>query len=242
MPSIAYNLKVAARTDFAAAILADPQALEQWCALGGLPTDLEAIVADGREAEALNLSQQTAKADGSAATAAVALEFAALQRDYKATMRPLEMIYADLEREKAPNDQLKRLKGIIANEAQIAVRTFEQDGVKKKRAVKMLSHEAVRAEIERDAKALLEFEAIKDRLAARTVSPERLKGLQDRAAALTGKLSDRVGKKNVAKNTTKAERDAVARQSQRWVACFRVFGALAQVNGTVRDMLKPAMR
>jgi len=239
MTSFAYHLKVAARTDTAAAILGNPQTLERWCGLGGLPVDLEAIVADGREAEALNLLQQTAKAGSAAATGDLALEFANVQREYQAVMRPLEMIAADLERENASNEEIKRLEAIIANEAQVAIRSVEKDGAKKKR-VRVQSQEAMRAEIERDSKALLEFEAIRDRLAARKVTTERLQALLSRAAALSGKVSDRVGKKNAAKNTTKAERDAVARQTKRWSVCGRTFRALAEVDGTVRDLLKAA--
>ena len=79
-----FNSEVAGRTSAASKILNTAELLTQFEAVGGLKSDLEAIVAHGKEAEALNQSQGALTRDKSAAAARSQEAFAAVQREYAA--------------------------------------------------------------------------------------------------------------------------------------------------------------
>jgi hypothetical protein len=138
---------------------------------------------------------------------------------------------------------ITRLDGIIANEAQLSVKVYVDDGgEKKRRARKSVSQEALRAEIAKDAAALLELSELETALGERRVDRSRLDALRQSAENLSGLLATRAAKKGAAKAATKAEREAAARQSELWSASYRLLRALANQDERVRSLLSEAAR
>jgi hypothetical protein len=80
--SSSFSKVTAARTRAAEFILNTPELKDAFIAHGGLERDLTGIISTGKAAEAANLGQSVATADGSAASLTVADRFALLQRDY----------------------------------------------------------------------------------------------------------------------------------------------------------------
>jgi hypothetical protein len=104
------------------------------------------------------------------------------------------------------------------------------------------STEALRAEIAKDAKALIASKAAHKALTKRTVSVARLEKLQAGAEELAGKLAERATKKGASRTATAAKSDAVERQSKRWGATYRVLAMVAQADARVAELLKEAAR
>jgi hypothetical protein len=238
-----FNSLVAARTRAATQIVEIADLLDKYQALGGLARDLEAIRQAGLEAEAANLEQSQSKAAGKGAGVEVMTHFAELQKEYAAVMAIVTAVRADLARNNASADLITRLDGIIANEAQLSVKVYVDDGgEKKRRARKSVSQEALRAEIAKDAAALLELSELETALGERRVDRSRLDALRQSAENLSGLLATRAAKKGAAKAATKAEREAAARQSELWSASYRLLRALANQDERVRSLLSEAAR
>ncbi len=232
-----FNSVVAGRTSAASKILNTAELLRQFEESGGLKADLEAIVAHGKEAEALNQSQGAATREKSVATAKTLEAFQSLQREYSAIMDVLVALRAELTNA-GEKDNLKRLNGIIASETETAFTEKDAgDGKTVKKARKSQTQEATRAEIARDAKSLLDFTAIASRLAARRVDATRLQALKTNAEALAGKLADRVATAAERKALTEKEQAAVAAQNLHWTSSRRLLSALAKRDVRALDLV-----
>ncbi len=232
---------VAARTGAALQISNTPDLLAGWVGLGGLAVDLEAIAAAGRDAEAFNHAQGSARTDGKAATAEVIRTFNSLQKEYSLAMAVVRAVRGDFARANADDALLTRLDDIIANTASVTVDIHEQpDGKKSRTTSKALSQEAIRAEIQRDAEALLGFAGVQQALAARKLDATRLQALRDDAKALSGKLGDRSAKKGAAKDATEREREAAATQRDLWGGVYGILSALGRKDARVAVLLKEA--
>jgi hypothetical protein len=234
----AFNRIVAARTRTAHQIRHTSELLQTYLAIGGLEDDLVEIEQYGLAAEAADLAQSQAQAAGGAATLDVQQSFAALQRDYVAVMAIVEAVRGDLVRAKAPASLVAAIKKIIVNEAEVTVDIA--DG--KRRVRRSQAQEALRAEIQKDAMALVELKAAHTALGKRGLSVKRLGQLRDDAMALAGTLGERTAKKGAAKSATQAIKDAVAGQSERWQSAYRLLRSLAQKDERVRLLLTEAAR
>lgn len=234
---------VAARTRAAAQILDNAELRALYESVGGLPEDLEAIRDAGLAVEAHILAQSNAKGAGVAATIDVLQSFALLQKEYVAVMAAVQATRRDLEQASAPQDILTALDRILVNEAQVVVQTVAQpDGTKKRKVSRSESQEALRAEIARDARALLDLGEAQKALARRKVGKARLEKLLDAAQALSGKLASRTTKKGDGKAKTAAKDDAVAEQSAAWSACYRLLALAGQQDARVSALLRDAAR
>ena len=234
-----FNSEVAGRTSAASKILNTAELLTQFEAVGGLKSDLEAIVAHGKEAEALNQSQGALTRDKSAAAARSQEAFAAVQREYAAVMNVVAALHAELTLA-GDKESVQRLKGIMASEAETAFSLKDVDGAQKKKARRLVTQEALRAEIVRDAQSLLDFTAIAPRLAARRVDAARLQALKISAEALTGKVEERVASAAERKAATAKEMAAVSAQSLHWSSVSRLLSAMARNDVRALEVVKIA--
>jgi hypothetical protein len=240
MAKTGFNSVVAARTRAADQILGTADLVDKFEQLGGLQRDLLLIRDAGREAEAANLGQSQAKSGGKVATVDVLSRFADLQREYSAVMAVVNAVCAELVRTGADPDLIVRVKDILRNEAPLTVKTVEIEGEKKRKTTRSKAQEALRAEIAKDAGAILELSPIHPRLAERKVPVERLAALRDAAEELAGLLGSRTAAQGAAKTATQDERDAVARQRDAWGAAYRLLASLAGRDERVRSLLAQA--
>jgi hypothetical protein len=235
----AFNSVVAARTRAAQKLSSTSSLLTKFEALGGLKADLLKIAQHGSEAESLNHAQGVAGANGKIATQATRDAFLTLKKDYAAVMAVVTALKPQFS---AQRDVLTRIDSILKNEAETGFSTEEIAGADGKPATKrtarrVASQEAVRAEIARDASALLAFNEVASALNARKVTKARLTKLQTDAAALSGALSSgalSAGEKKVA---TAQEGAAVNAQHALWVASSRLLYALSKEEPTVAELL-----
>ena len=213
---VTFDSTIAARTRAAAQILATPDLLASYEAKGGTREDLESIRDHGQTAEALNHAQSAAQAQGGAATIHVLTTFVALQREYSAIMAVVQAARHDLAKASVPVIVLSAVDRILLNEAEIAVKTtVDQEGKARKKAVKRVSQEALRAEIVKDARALQHLSSIHPALEKRKVDGPRLAKLVTVAESLSGKLAERAAAKGAQKIATTAMHDAVGRPRER---------------------------
>ena len=242
MPTlITFDSTIAARTRAAAQILATPDLLAAYVAKGGTPEDLESIRAHGETAEALSQAQSAAQAQGGAATLGVLSSFVLLQKEYVAIMAVVQAVRHDLEKASAPASVKSAVDRILVNEAETAFRTvIGKDGTSKKASVKKASQEALRAEIAKDGRALLDLAPIQALLGKRKVKPARLAKLVADAEALSGKLAARASAKGAQKDATTAMHEAVSEQKQVWRACYRLLAATGSEDTRVAQLLKEA--
>lgn len=239
--SNAYSATVASRTRAAQAILDNPDQLAAWEASGGLKEDLEEIVLTGLAAEAANLGQSITAGEGVGATKSALLMFENLRNDYVKVMNVAQAVRGDLVRGGARPELVASIDQIIKNEVPVRiVPTKTVNGTASKKAVRSQSYEAIRAEIQKDAGA---FRALKEAAAAferRKVNDERLAALEKAAAALSGKLGEKVTKKGAAKAATAAEHAAVKEQRAIWSASYRLLAQLGRSDARVALLLKDA--
>ena len=240
---ITFDSTIAARTRAAAQILSTPELFASYEAKGGIKEDLESIRDHGQKAEALSQAQSAAQATGSAATLYVLGNFVGLQKEYTAVMAVLQAARLDLEKAKAPIEVMSAVDRILVNEAEVAIRTVAlPEGKSKKTAVARVSQEALRAEIAKDARALLDLTAIHPVLERRKVDAPRLSAMIAVAESLSGKLAERATAKGAQKLATTAMHDAVAEQKQVWGACYRLLAAVGGEDARVGQLLKEAAR
>lgn len=239
----AYTATVASRTRLAQSILDNPELLADWEAGGGLKEDLEEIVSTGLAAEAANLGQSITAGEGVGATKSALLMFENLRNDYVKVMNVVQAVRSDLVRGGAGPEVVAGIDQIIKNEVPVRiVATKTAAGTVSKKATRTQSFEAIRAEIQKDAGAL---RALKEAAAAferRKVNDERLAALEKAAAALSGKLGEKVTKKGAAKAATAAEHAAVAAQKQAWASSYRLLADLGRADARVALLLKDAAR
>lgn len=236
----AYNPTVAARTRLAEFIKNNPELLAEFEALGGLVADLDVIIAQGHGAKLANAGQSVATGEQAGAVADTEGAFATLQREYKKVMAVVRVVHDDLEDGGAPAEVLEPIARIIADETAVHIKTVPGEGDRRvKKALKSESQEAIRAEIEKDAGALLGNAHLADGLATRKVSVDRLTKLRDDASALSGRLATRTSKKGERQAATAVENAAVKAQSRKWGSVQRLIAAIddarveAQLSATV---------
>jgi len=158
-------------------------------------------------------------------------------------MAAVQACRRDLQREGAAQEVLTEVERILVNEAQIVILTVAQgDGSKKRKAARSASQEALRAEIARDAKALVELGDAHKALAKRKVTKARLVALAEAADALSGKLAERTAKKGDGKAKTLAKAGAIAEQTGAWGACYRLLALAGQKDERIAALLKEAVR
>lgn len=236
-----FDARVAARSRAALEILGNKELMALYQGAGGLKDDLDAIVAAGRKAEALSHARSGQKALSETATLDVLSAFASLQQEYAAIMAIVQAVRFDLRRDGAALETQQALEAILKNEAPVLYRpAVGDDGKAKRRAVQSASQEALRAEIHKDAVALLALSAAHAALKKRGVSPARLTALRDGAAALSSQLSSRATQKGASQAATAAIRAAVAEQKAVWAACYRILDSAGQKDSRIRQLLKDA--
>ncbi len=240
--SLTFNKTVAGRTRAAEYILGNQELRTMFEARGGLASDLESIIQAGRRAEVLFQLRGNVKAGGNATTVEVLQTFADMQREYVAIMAVLQAVKLDLERAATAPDTLSVVKKILQNEVPVVFRTVEVAETKKRVAVRSKSQEAVRAEIRKDAAAMLEVPGILQALATRKVPATRIKALCDAADGLAGKLADRAAARGAGKTASKEIADAVREQRQIWGACYRILALVGEADPRVRSLLSEAKR
>jgi hypothetical protein len=244
--SNAFNATVAARTRAARHIQESPDLLALYKANGGLEADLATLVAEGRRAEALNQVRSSAGAHTGAATADALEAFADLQREYAAVMAVVQAVRTDLAEQNAASEVLSAVDKILVNEAALVIRTVEilegDPATRKtqKKAVRSKGQEALRAEIHKDAAALLELKAAHGALEKRAVTVARLQELRSQAETLQGKLAVRASRKGAGKDATRGVHEAVQRQKSKWRACYRILALTANRDDRVRQLLREA--
>lgn len=248
-PPITYDTVVAARTRAADEILSTPDLLSAYEARGGLADDLRGIAGAGHRAEVLSQAQGSAQAAGEASTEELLTAFTALQKEYGAVMAVVQAARLDLIKAQAPADVVKAIEKILVNEAEVRVLPVKgedgkpvvgKDGKVKKAAVKSASQEALRAEIARDARGLLDLAGAHAALDKRKVDKARLTALRDAAEGLSGKLADRTSTKGGGKKATGSLHDAVTEQKQLWGACYRILAALGRADTRAAALLTEA--
>ncbi len=236
-----FDSTVAARTRAATQILTTPALFAAYESRGGTHEDLESIRAHGQTAEALSQAQSAAQAQGGAATLAILVPFVAVQKEYSAVMAVVQAVLRDLEKANAPVEVTSAVAKILVNEAEVTIKTaLSSDGTATKKAVKSTSQEALRAEIVRDARALLDLASIHNALAKRKVDAPRLTQLIQAAESLSGKLAGRATAKGAQKAATTALREAVSEQKQVWSACYRLLAAVGHEDARVAQLLSEA--
>lgn len=238
----AFNDTVAARTRAASQVLISTELLALFKAQGGLVEDLEHIRDAGLRAEALNQAQTDQQAIGKAGTKTVIERFGALQHDYSQVMAVLRATRLDLVRAKSPAELVSAVDQILRNETQVLIRAVPSadDSAATRKAKRAASQEAVRAEIQKDAAALVALEAAHPALAKRLVDKARLVKLAEEAALLSGHLAERAERKGAAKAASAAERDAVKEQKERWGAIYRILAAVGHADARVSALLSEA--
>jgi hypothetical protein len=232
MAAESFSPVVAARPRTARSILDTPALLAIYQEVGGLPSDLDAIVVAGTHAEAGALGQSQSKGAQQAATLDVNKSFIEVQREYVAVMSVVQAVLKDVAGDAAT---VAALKQILVNEAPVVI-TTTASGAKKSR--KSTSHEALRAEIDRDASALLALQPAAAALAARKVDAARLTKLQADAHALSGKLAVSTTQKGAKKAATQATYQAVAEQKLAWQAAYRLLHLVGVRDARVAALLK----
>jgi hypothetical protein len=243
--SVTFDAKVAARTRAASEILHNKDLLAIYQRHGGLREDLDAIVSHGQKAEALSHARSSSKSSGESATLTVLTAFSALQKEYAAVMAVVQAVRLDLLQAKAPAELVQAVEHIIRNEAPVLYRqepSTEGAAGKKRKAVQSVSHEALRAEIHKDAVALLGLTAVHAALKRRGVTTARLGQLRDDAQALSSELGDRATKKGASRGVTESLRAAVADQKAVWSACYRLLATAAQQDTRIHQLLKEATK
>jgi hypothetical protein len=221
--------------------------LSKFLELGGLERDLTGIRDAGLESEASHISRSVVKSAGKGATANVWLEFAAVQKEYRSVMDVVNTVTFEAIRNGESPDMVAKLEGILADETAVTVSVVEdkdKDGTpkKKKKVSKSEAQEAIRAEITKDAGALVSFTEVHPKLTERRVTLERLNALKQRADALSGLLADRESVKGEGKASTKTTYDSVEKQRHIWRGTYRILAALGRKDERVRALLKNAAK
>ena len=239
MARYSFSETVATRSRCAAHILNNPMTLQAFLELGGLETDLTRIVESGLAAERANSSQSQSLAQAMASTTDAQVAFAAVQFEYKLIMAVARATLEDLIDSGAPVEVVEAMRRVLADETAVHIKTVKGEGdAVVKKARKNRSQEAIRAEIWKDANALIENAALAAAMATRRVSADRLTALRTAAGLLEHRLSKTTLDKAARKAATAAENAAVKDQAKRWGA---VLGLLRRLEDeTVQTLLKLA--
>jgi hypothetical protein len=170
----------------------------------------------------------------------VFLAFAELQRSYSSMMALVHAVRADASLAGSV-DLVAALERILANEATIVVQSpAAPDG--KRKSGRAQSQEALRAEIEKDASALVALTDAHALLAERKLTVAELSRVRDAAKALAGRMGERTSKKGAAKAITAEERNAVSAQKERWNAVYRLLKQVGKSDSRLAELLKEAAK
>ena len=238
-----FDFIVAARTRTAAEILRQPDLLAAVLRHGGRREDLEKIQMHGQRAEALYQDQSGTKAVGKAATVSVQALFAALRREHRKVLAVVRAVLREMREAGAPVETVRALEQIVADETAVRVRLLEgEDGTTKRRTVRSRTREAVRAEIQKDAGALVALEAVHAALAERKVEKERLTKLYEDAQALSGQVAEKVVRKAEGQGATRSTRGAAAAQRRIWLSIVSILTLAAEEDVRIRELLADTTR
>lgn len=247
-----FDAQVAARTRAADQILRSKDLLAVYEAGGGLRADLEALRELGLQAEALSQVRSSSKAEASAATLSTLQSFAALQREYTVVMAVLRAVRHDLALSGATPLLLAAVDRILVDETAVILRPAPvpppdpaepgEAPVAKRRAKASQSQEAIRAEISRDAAALILLKDAHTAMAKRKVPLKRLEALREAALALSQSQAERTSLRGRSEASTASLRDTVGRQSQVWRACYALLAAAATQDDRIRLLLTGTSR
>ena len=242
MAKSGFNATVAARTRAAIQILESQELLLKYIELGGLPRDLNLIKQAGIDAEAANLTQSESRSESKSATVDILMSFAALQKEYASVMGVVQAIRGDIARSGESTELVTKLDDILANEAPLTVKVIvdEQTGATTRKRRRSMAQEALRAEIAKDAGALIDLIEVHGALAERRVDVRRLSALREAAEKLAGLLADRATARGAGRSATQAEQEATARQRDVWGASYRLLAALGAKDERVRSLLAEA--
>ena len=241
MANSTFDSNVRARTRAADFIRSTPELLAAFVTRGGMQSDLLLIIEAGMRAEAANLAQSGRMADGKAATVDVTTRFAALMREYKAVMAILRAVLRDMKRADADVTLVAQLAQVLVDETDVSVTVKpNSDGTKAVKVRKSATQDAIRAEIYRDAAALVGLTGAHEALGSRQVGRDRLQAMAAEAEALQGLLATRVAKKAERQGATAEEHDAVKAQREAWNAVSRLLARVddPRVQALVRDTLR----
>ncbi|MBI5494670.1 MAG: hypothetical protein HY904_06540 [Deltaproteobacteria bacterium] len=238
-----FGKPVTARTQAAKYVKERADLLAKYLSKHGLESDLDAIIEFGGVAQALNSAQGQSLGAGKGATGDVQARFVALQQSYNDVMAGLLAVIGDLKRAKPQKpDVITEAERIYKNESALLITITETDGGKKGEAARSKAQEALRAEIWKDADALLSFKGGKAALEKRGLTTDALTALKTNADDLAGSLATRTAKKGASKNVTVQERQAVADQADYWGSCYRILALTAENDESLKGLLKTARR
>lgn len=237
-----FTSTIAARTRCAQTLLSDRDLLEVFLDVGGTKDDLSGIASAGLRAEAANRGQSTAVASGKAATIGVLTSFDEARSEYAAIMNVLPAVRADLVRANAPAELVVAVEKIIENEVPVRFATVVAGDAKKRKARRVESQEAERAEMSKDLAALVALKDVHPALAKRRVDRKRLEKARAAAEALSGQLGERALKKGARRDATALEREAVQEQKDLWAATSRLLAAVAARKPALQPLLREAAR
>ena len=238
-----FDFIVAARTRTAAEILRQPDLLAAVLRYGGRQEDLEKIQMYGQRAEALYQEQSGTKAVGKAATVSVKALFAALRREHRKVLAVVRAVLQEMRDTGAPAAEMLPVEQILADETAVKLPLTEgEDGTRKRRAVRARTREAIRAEIQKDAGALLGLEAVHPALVERKVDQARLTKLYEDAQALSGQVAAKVVRKAEGLGATRSTRGAAAAQRRIWSSIFDIMSLAAEEDVRLRELLAATIR
>lgn len=238
-----FDYIVAARTRTAAEILRNPDLLAAVLRHGGRREDLEKIKMHGERAEALYQEQSGTKANGKAATTTVQVQFETLQREHRKVLVVVRAVLEEMREADAPVEEMRPVEQILSDDTAVRIRiTEEEDGTIQRRAVRSRSREAIRAEIQKDAGALLALTAIHPALAERKVDQARLTQLHNNAQALSGQVAGKVVRKAEGLGATRSTRGAAAAQRRIWGSTYDILALAAEEDVRIRELLTDTTR
>jgi hypothetical protein len=236
-----FNSTVAARTRTAAEILQSAEYLAIYVQQGGRSQDLTEVIELGQRAELLHLRQSQAQAAGGAAAAVVKSQFQALCREYSKVMAVVPAVLKDLREAGAPVEVLRAVSQILTNESEKTLPPVagedESGDPPPRRAKRLRSREAVRAEIQKDIGLLIQLEAAHPVLAERKVDRPRLDHLYREAQALSGRLAVRIVRKGEAKSATQTLRGMVAAQRRVWGTIYPILRLAGLADPRIAELL-----
>jgi len=236
-----YGPVVEARRQTAERILCMRALLQLWIECGGLEADLKAIRDAGAKAALAHTGQSEAAAGGKAATLEIIGTLDELKAEYGRIMAVVQAVRGDLVRGSAAPSVVAAVETILRNEVSVHYTQAGLDAASR-RAAKLQTQEALRAEIRKDGQALLDLPEVAAPLAARRVSAERLQAMVTSADGLSGRLGERRLKKGAAKAATQAEQEAVREQKAVWGPCYRLLLQVAAQDARVKELLAAASR
>lgn len=237
-----YNDRIRAMVQLCEALRNTPKLLDKFEALGGARGDLAFIIDLGLEAANSKSATLAASSAAQAATAAKRQAFIAVGKEADALEKAIRAVI-DLDiglKKVGPESAAIRLRRILENDTEVTISEFAAEGRRERTLRKKRTNEARRHEIEKDARALLDFidEAsnssdkslanVVRALENRKVTRARLEKHLDDARALAGMLKTTELKRGGLKAANASTHDNVA-------MILKSFGA---IRGILRNIAR----